>query len=86
MLMTKGPRPAYRTTRGWAILVLKEAGAVRECEEHGWMRDRNDPHAREHALNIGLLDPPSDVSPEEARAAIIEVLDSIGDTCHECPE
>jgi hypothetical protein len=50
------------------------------------LRDRSDAHAREHALNIGLLDPPSGVSPEEARDAIMEVLDSIGDTCHECPE
>jgi hypothetical protein len=24
--------------------VLLEAGAMRECEEDGWMRDRSDPH------------------------------------------
>jgi hypothetical protein len=50
-----------------------EAGAIQECEEHGWMRDRTDLHARERALEV-------------ARAAILEVLGSIGDTCHECPE
>ena len=44
--------PATRTMRGWVIAVLLEAGAIRECEEHGWMRERGDPHAREHALDI----------------------------------
>ncbi len=39
MLMTKDRRPAIRTLRGWAISVLQEAGAIRECEEHGWNRD-----------------------------------------------
>ena len=86
MLMTNERRPAFRTTRGWAILVLKEAGAIQECEQHGWMRDRTDPHARERALEVARLDPPSGISPEGARAAILEVLGSVGDTCHECPE
>lgn len=40
MLTTTERRPTIRTLRGWAISVLQEAGAVRECEEHGWMRDR----------------------------------------------
>jgi hypothetical protein len=30
--------------RLWAISVLQEAGAIRECEEHGWMQDRADPN------------------------------------------
>ncbi|MEH2571711.1 hypothetical protein V1272_001046 [Bradyrhizobium sp. AZCC 1708] len=55
MLMTKGRRSAIRTLRGWAISVLQEAGAIRECEEHGWMQDRADPHARERAFNIAAL-------------------------------
>jgi hypothetical protein len=42
MLMTRERRPAIRTLRGWAISVLQEAGAIRECEEHGWMQDRGD--------------------------------------------
>jgi hypothetical protein len=49
------------------------------------MQVRTDPHARERALDIGRLEPPFDRSPEEALAAIVEVLDSIGDTCPECP-
>jgi hypothetical protein len=32
-------RSAIRTPRGWAISVLQEAGAIRECEDHSWMRD-----------------------------------------------
>ncbi|MET4717263.1 hypothetical protein ABIF64_000581 [Bradyrhizobium japonicum] len=39
MLMFKERRPVTRTLRGWAISVLQEAGAIRECEEHGWMQD-----------------------------------------------
>ena len=52
MLMTSERRPAIRTMRGWAIDALQEAGAIRECEEHGWMQDRADPHARERAFDI----------------------------------
>jgi hypothetical protein len=47
MLMTKERRPAFRTLRGWAIALLHEAHAIRECEEHGWATDRADPDARE---------------------------------------
>jgi hypothetical protein len=85
MLMTKQRRPAIRTLRGWAISVLHEAGAIRECEEHGWMQDRADPHARDRAYDFARQDPPAGVSPDEATDAITEVLDSVGDTCPECP-
>jgi hypothetical protein len=78
MLMTKVRRHATRTLRGWAISVLQEAGAIRECDEHGWMQDLADPHiAREY--------PPPGVSAQAAGIAVAEVLDSIGDTCPECP-
>jgi hypothetical protein len=52
MLMTKERRSAIRTLRGWAISVLQDAGAIRECEEHGWMQDRADPYARERAVDV----------------------------------
>jgi hypothetical protein len=84
MLMTKERRPAIRTLRGWAISVLLEAGAVRECEEHGWMQDRADPHARERAFDIARQDPPLGISHQAAAVAIAEVLESIGDSCSEC--
>jgi hypothetical protein len=85
MLKTKEGRAAIRTLRGWAIAALSEAHAIQECEEHGWMQDRADPQARERAFAIARQDPLSGVSPEAAAVAIAEVLDSIGDTCPECP-
>jgi hypothetical protein len=85
MLMTKERPKVIRTLRGWAIHVLQEAGAIHECEEHGWAKDCADPHARERALDIARRDPPAGVSREEAAAEIRDVLDSMGDTCPECP-
>jgi len=84
MLMTRDWRPAIQTLRGWAISVLQEACAIRECEEHGWMQDRADPYARERAIDVARRDPPPDISAEAAVAEIQEVLTSIGDTCPEC--
>lgn len=43
MLMFKERPPAIGTLSGWAISVLRKAGAIRECEEHGWTQDRADP-------------------------------------------
>jgi hypothetical protein len=84
MLMMKERRAAIRTLQGWAISVLQEAGAIRECEEQAWMVDRGDPDARERALAVARRDPPAGVSPEKAATAIDDVLGSIGDTCPEC--
>lgn len=53
-----------------AISVLSEAGAIRECEEHGWMQDRADPHARDRAFQIAREAPPTGVSPAAAAAAL----------------
>ena len=85
MLMASERRPTTRTLRGWAIHVLQEAAAIRECEEHGWMQDRADSHARERAFDIARRDPPAGVSTDEAVAEVRDVLNSIGDTCPECP-
>ena len=85
MLMTKASRPATRTLRGWAISVLQEAGAIQECEEHGWMQDRADPHARDRAFDMARHAAQAGVSPEAAAAEIAEVLEGIADTCPECP-
>lgn len=83
--MTRERRPTIRTLRGWAISLLQEAGAIRECEEHGWMQDRGDPHARDRAVALARQDAPAGYSPEQATAEVRGVLDSIGDTCPECP-
>jgi hypothetical protein len=85
MLTTKERRPAFRTLGGWAIAVLLEAGAIRECEEHGWMKDRTDPHARNRAFDLAREEPPPGFSASAAVSAIAEVLESIGDTCPEWP-
>jgi hypothetical protein len=85
MLTFKERRPSIRTIEGWAISVQLEAGAIRECEEHGWMRDRTDPHARQHAIEVARSDPLPGLSSDAAADEIREVLASIGDTCPECP-
>jgi hypothetical protein len=85
MQSSKVRRPITRTLRGWAIAVLNETHAIHECEEHGWAKDRTDPHAREHAVLVARKNPPPGLSPDAAAAEIWEVLDSIGDTCPECP-
>ena len=85
MLMMKERRAAFRTIEGWARSVLLEAGAVLECENHGWMRDHADPHARERAFVIARQDPPPGISPDDAVAAVRDVLNTMGDTCPECP-
>jgi hypothetical protein len=85
MLSLKERRPAVRTVEGWATSVLLEAGAIRECEEHGWMKDRTDPHARQRAIEIAREEPPSGLSQDAAVEIVKTVLDSIGDTCPDCP-
>jgi hypothetical protein len=85
VLMTNEQRRPTQTLHGWAISVLQEAAVIKECEEHGWMLDRADPHARERALELAWAEPPPGVTPQAAAFAFAEVLDSIGDTCPECP-
>lgn len=85
MLMTKDRLSKIRTLHGWAISVLHEAHAIRECEYHGWVKDRADPHAREHAFAIARHQPAPGLSPDAAEAELREVLDSVGDECPECP-
>ncbi|MES5488528.1 hypothetical protein QMZ05_37785 [Bradyrhizobium sp. INPA03-11B] len=82
--MSRRRKPEIRTLRGWAIHVFHEAGAIREFNEHGWMQDRADPHAREQAFDIARRDPPAGISADAAAAEVHEVLNSIGDTCAEC--
>jgi hypothetical protein len=84
MLMTKERLPAIRTLSGWAISVLQDAGAILECEDHGWMRDRADPHARGRAFAIAHEEPLPGVSSEAAAVAVAGVLDGIGDACPKC--
>jgi hypothetical protein len=86
MLMVVPKRQAIRTLEGWATSVLLEAGAIRECEEHGRIVDPGDPQAHDRAFDIARRDPPPGISPKAAAVVIAEVLDSIGETCPECPQ
>jgi hypothetical protein len=57
MLILKERRSVFRTIGGWARLVLLGAGAIRECEEHGWMRDRWNGDAVRRYLATSRSDP-----------------------------
>jgi hypothetical protein len=84
-MLTRKRRPDFRTVDRWATRLLWEAGAIHKCDEHGWAKDRADPHARAMAFRIASDEPLAGLSPEEAVAAIGEVLESVGDSCPECP-
>ena len=47
--------------------------------------DGKAPQAHDRAFDIAGRDPPSGISPKAAAVVIAEVLESIGDTCPECP-
>ena len=84
-MMLADRRNQVRSLESWAILVLLEEGVIRECFEHGWMRERGDPHARLGALDLARFDPPAGYSSEQAVAELLDVLASTGDECPECP-
>ena len=77
-------RPDFRTVDRWAVRILLEVGAIHECDQHGWAKDRTDPHTRDEALGLARDEPLPELSPEEAVAAVRRVLDAVGDTCPEC--
>ncbi len=83
-MLTRDGRPDFRTVDRWAISLLLEAGAIHECDRHGWAKERTDPHARAEALRVAREQPLAGLSPDEAVAAVREVLESVGDTCPEC--
>ena len=67
------------------LQVLIAMQPIRECEEHAWVKDRTDPHAREPTVELARRTPPSGSTVTEAVASIGEVLDGIGDPCPESP-
>ena len=74
-------RPTYRTLEGWALGLLLEYRAIRECEEHGHMRDRTDPEAWTQAREAARHCPFPGTSAEVSVAALDNVMRSIGDSC-----
>lgn len=85
MLMLKERRPPYRTIERWAVRVLLEAGAIAECAVHGYVQCQGDPEARADALTTAREHPLDGLSPEDAEAAVHDVLGGIGDCCPDCP-
>lgn len=83
-MLARERRPDFMTVDRWAINVLQDAGAIHECDQHGWAKDRTDPHAREEALRIARDEPLAGLSPDESEKAVKEALESVGDTCPEC--
>jgi hypothetical protein len=83
LVLQRRPR-SCRTIRGWAVAILREAGAIVECEEHGHIIDRGDPHTLEWAIQIALEESSPEASSDEIRAAIEDVMRHIGDCCPEC--
>jgi hypothetical protein len=71
-------RPDFRTVDRWAVRILLEAGAIHKCDQHGWAKDRADPHAREEALRLARDEPLPGLSSEEAVAAVRGVLGAAG--------
>lgn len=84
MLMMKERPPAWRTIERWAIQLLLEEGAIKQCPDHGYMQCRGDPYARTRAFQAAREEPPAGLSPEDAVAVLRDVLNGIGDACPEC--
>jgi hypothetical protein len=84
MLKLKQKRPAYRRLEGWAIGVLLAAGAIKECDDHGYMQCRGDPDARQRAYDTAREEPFPGCSPTDAVAAVHDVLGAVGETCPDC--
>lgn len=83
MLTTR--RKQIRSLHSWAISVLLEEGVIRQCHDHGWMKETPDPHARERVLDLARFDPPAGYYADQAVAEMLDLLESIGDECPECP-
>jgi hypothetical protein len=84
MLMVRDRRPSWRTVERWAIRLLLEEGAIKQCPDHGYMQCRGDPDASTRAFQLAREDLLVGLTPEDAVAALVEVLDGIGDACPEC--
>lgn len=74
----------FKTLEGLAIGMLLDAHAITECDSHGYMKDRNDPHAVERAKEAAERERFPGTTKEDRRQAITDALRSVGDTCPDC--
>ena len=77
-------RNRYTTLRGWALGVLLESHAIKECDEHGHMRDRTDPEALSRARLVASDHPFPGATSTEAARELEDIMKSIGDSCPDC--
>lgn len=77
-------RSLHQTLDGWAVCILRDTHAIKECDEHGWAKDLTDPHALAHARDVAMEHPFSGASGDECVDAINRVMASMGDSCPEC--
>ncbi len=73
-----------RTIESFATCILLEQHAIAECEHHGYIRDRADPHALERAREAASRERFKGATKDDRIKAIDDVMRSIGDTCPEC--
>jgi hypothetical protein len=77
-------REPYRSLRGWAVGLLLETGAIRECLDHSHLCDATDPAAWRRARQMASNYPFKGATPAEAVAMIEDIMRSVGDICPEC--
>ena len=78
------PASAYRTLHGWALGTLIEQHAVSECSDHGHRKNKSDPEAWGHAMEVAQQHPFPGASPQQCIAEMEEIMQSIGDSCPDC--
>ena len=83
-MLRREQRPDFRTVDRWATSLLLETGAIHKCDQHGWAKADRPPCPARGAPDCPE-EPLAGLSPDQAVAAVREVLEGIGDTCPECP-
>ena len=68
--------------RAWAVQLLLDAGALAECENHGYLTDEMDSGAFDDGVAAGVRD--SGESEARVRQRLQDVLDEHGDECPGC--
>lgn len=67
---------------GWAVHMLRDAGALTECENHGYLMDEGDDMAFEDAVAAGVQE--SGDSEAKVRQQLQDVLNEYGEECPGC--
>jgi len=68
----------------WVYGVLLEAGAITECQVHGYLFSELDDDAFEQAKKIARKNPWIGLSPDEAVAAVEDAFYDLGYECQGC--